>query len=251
MNKLIGTVKELFHYPLKSMQGHKLPFLTVLSEGVLGDRAFALIDLDRQKPLDARKEASLLAYEAAFTNKEQSVVTITGPNEFLVNSDEGDASERLSKLFRRNLQLRRTESPSSGFADEAAVHLVTTSTLNELSRLHTEGVFDPLRFRPNVVIETEPELSGFVESAWLGSYLRIGQEVVLRIDAHCERCVMTTLPQRDLAHDPVVLKTAAAHNENHVGIYASVVSTGSINLGDEVFLESEKPAFGRSFESGQ
>ena len=43
--------------------------------------------------------------------------------------------------------------------------------------------------------------------------LRIGDDVVLEITDHCPRCVMTTLPQRDLPKDSGILRTAARHNE--------------------------------------
>jgi MOSC domain-containing protein YiiM len=43
---------------------------------------------------------------------------------------------------------------------------------------------------------------------------------------------MTTLPQADLPKDPGILKTAAQHNKAHVGVYAKVVQTGVIRIGD-------------------
>jgi MOSC domain-containing protein YiiM len=46
--------------------------------------------------------------------------------------------------------------------------------------------------------------------------------------------VMTTLPQADLPKDPEILKTAAHHNEIRVGVYASVVHTGTIRIGDSL-----------------
>jgi hypothetical protein len=45
---------------------------------------------------------------------------------------------------------------------------------------------------------------------------------------------MTTLAQGDLPKDPGILRTAAQHNDVHVGIYASVVRTGTIHIGDSV-----------------
>jgi MOSC domain-containing protein YiiM len=43
---------------------------------------------------------------------------------------------------------------------------------------------------------------------------------------------MTTLSQADLPQDTGVLKTAANYNEAKVGVYATVVQTGTVRIGD-------------------
>jgi hypothetical protein len=45
------------------------------------------------------------------------------------------------------------------------------------------------------------------------------------------------LAQDDLPRDPLVLKTAAKHNQAHVGVYAAVVRAGVIHRGDAVRVE--------------
>ena len=47
---------------------------------------------------------------------------------------------------------------------------------------------------------------------------------------------MITLPQGDLPKDPGILRTAAQHNALSVGVYASVLTGGSIRRGDPVTL---------------
>jgi len=47
---------------------------------------------------------------------------------------------------------------------------------------------------------------------------------------------MITLPQGDLPKDPGFLLTAAQHNAVNVGVYASMVSGGTIHRGDPVTL---------------
>jgi hypothetical protein len=58
----------------------------------------------------------------------------------------------------------------------------------------------------------------------VGRELRIGDDVVLEITNHCPRCAMTTLAQGDLPKDSEILRTAARHNEVHVGVYAEGTS---------------------------
>lgn len=45
---------------------------------------------------------------------------------------------------------------------------------------------------------------------------------------------MTTLAQGDLPRDPAILKSVARYNEGHVGVYGSVLQTGTVRVGDSV-----------------
>ena len=87
---------------------------------------------------------------------------------------------------------------------------------------------------------------GFVENAWVGRTLTIGNALRLRITDPCPRCVMTTLPQGDLPRDLGILR-AAAENRVHVpfanqdmpsvGVYATVLRAGTIRRGDAITLD--------------
>jgi len=87
----------------------------------------------------------------------------------------------------------------------------------------------------------------FVENAWVGNTLAIGEELRLNVIAPCPRCVMTTLPQGDLPGDSGILRTAARHNVVNisgidqampsVGVYAVVLKAGRIRRGDRVRFE--------------
>jgi uncharacterized protein YcbX len=114
---------------------------------------------------------------------------------------------------------------------------VTTATLERLHELYPEGRFAVPRFRPNVVVNLTDKHSGFVENDWLTRIIAIGDNVRLKVDLNCARCVMTTLAQRDLPRDPGILRTAAQHNQVNVGVYASVLQGGKIQRGDSIRLE--------------
>ena len=139
-------------------------------------------------------------------------------------------------------------SPAGSFFDYAVIHLVTTATLERLSELYPQGRFDPRRFRPNVLVSVAAGQTGFVENGWIGKTLALGDSVRLRVTDPCPRCVMTTLAQEDLPPDAGILRTAARHNSvvggdgrgpdgaypAAVGVYASVVSGGTVRRGDAV-----------------
>ncbi len=131
--------------------------------------------------------------------------------------------------------------PAGNFFNFGAVHLVTSSTVRELTRHAPESRFDAHRFRPNLVVDTDGD--GFVETGWQGRTLQIGP-VQLRVSFTVPRCVMTTLAQGDLPADREVLRTIAATNSVDVlqtgtlypcaGVYADVLAEGEIRRGDPV-----------------
>jgi hypothetical protein len=122
--------------------------------------------------------------------------------------------------------------PAGTFFDLAAVHLLSTATLDALQKAHPQGRFEVRRFRPNLVIQLDDPEPGYVENGWIDRIIAIGDDVRLRITGPCPRCVMTTLAQADLPADPQILRTAAQQNRAHVGVYAAVVQGGLIRRGD-------------------
>jgi uncharacterized protein len=127
--------------------------------------------------------------------------------------------------------------PSGTFFDCATVHLLTTATLNRLRDCYPPGRFKVQRFRPNIVVEPVKGEQGFVEDAWIGHTLALGDEVRLRITGPCGRCVMTTLAQETLPQDREILRTAVQQHQGQVGVYAAVVRGGTIRRGDRVRLD--------------
>jgi len=130
------------------------------------------------------------------------------------------------------------ELPPDTFFDCASVHLLTTATLDRLRTLYPQGRFEVRRFRPNIVVATANGDNDFVENAWVGRVVAIGDAVRLSISGPCPRCVMTTLAQGDLPKDGGILRTAAQSNRANVGVYASVLQAGKICRRDLVRLDA-------------
>jgi uncharacterized protein YcbX len=191
-------------------------------------------------------------------------VRVTLPDGTVVNSEQPDVHQIVSKVRRREVTLsglpdrlaataeeywpdieglahRDTVTdfglPESTFFDCAFVHLLTTATVDRLRALYPKGRFEVRRFRPNIVVETGTGEMDFVENAWIGRILTIGDTVRLSITGPCSRCVMTTLPQGDLPRDSGILRTAAQHNRANVGVYASVLRGGRLRRGDSIRVE--------------
>ena len=133
--------------------------------------------------------------------------------------------------------------PVGAFFDVFPMSVLTTSTLDRLRELGSSGGVDPRRFRMNAIVETTE--AGFVENGWVDRELDIGNAVRVAVAMADPRCVMTTLAQDDLPQDTDVLRTLARHNRIPVGqsgeypcagVYAAVVTPGSIRVGDPVAL---------------
>jgi uncharacterized protein YcbX len=248
------------------MLGEELNSTRVTNRGLHGDRAYALIDSSDGKVASAknpRKWPNLFGFRAALSEA-PGTVRITLPDGAFVTGDQPNASQILSNALGRGVKLAAIESvphqtaaeeywpdiegldhrdtvtdfdlPSSTFFDAALVHVLTTATLDRLRALYPAGRFEARRFRPNLVVEPENGEPGFLENAWIGKDLAIGDAVRLRITGACPRCVMTTLAQADLPKDTGILRTAAQHNRASVGVYATVLQGGEIRRGDSVTM---------------
>lgn len=269
-----GSVVGLWRYPVKSMMGEELNAAEVTERGVLGDRQFAVMDATTGKVAGAKnphKWGNFFDFRAAYVEPPETGsalprARLTLPDGSAVTSDQPDLVPILSEALGREVVLAEArdggeasgataeeywpdmegldhrdtvtewELPPGTFFDLAVVHVLTTATIDRLLALYPEGRFEVRRFRPNIVVSTPPDQEGFVENSWIGHVLAIGEQVRLRINGPCPRCVMTTLQQGDLPKDPGILRTAAQHNDANVGVYADVVAGGTTRRGDRVAL---------------
>lgn len=268
---VVGSIVGLWRYPVKSMLGEELSAAEITPRGVLGDRAYGLVDSSDGKIATAknpRKWPHLFDLRAEFAadpevGKEMPPVRITLPQGSSVSSAQPEVDGILSQVLGREVTLRGADAqpatseeywpdmegldnrdvvtdfmlPEGTFFDSAFVHVLTTGTLERLRQLYPQGRFEVARFRPNIVVETTSGAGDFVENAWVGRTLAIGETIRLTIVGPCPRCVMTTLPQPDLPNDSGILRTAAQQNHANVGVYAAVSRGGTMRRGDAVRLD--------------
>lgn len=267
----VGSIAALHRYPVKSMMGEELNATRVHSNGIEGDRVFALSDPATGMIASAKnpsKWPNLFEFRASFTQPVESCgdyppVRITFPDGSTILTDDRDLEVRLADTLKKPVRFLKAAPPSGTleeywpdieglarrdeitdesmppgtFFDVGIVHLLTTGTLENLRAQYPAGRFETRRFRPNLVINTPPEIGDFPEQTWDENVLLIGDEVKLKISGPCFRCVMTTLSQGDLPKDNGILKAAARHNQARVGAYASVLQAGTIRRGDTVILQ--------------
>jgi hypothetical protein len=276
MDIVVGRVGEIHRYPVKSMAGESLRWTHLDAGGIRGDRAFALRNVDNGKLLSAklpRIARTLLGCTAGYDADGTCWVQLpTEGGRFVC--DDSQLLTALGNLLGCQVALERGGGSTAGvyesdwpaidgvtlagthdfpvamltsaptFADLAGLHLVSTASLATLAGLAPGSQITQTRFRPGLVVESLTAPGGFEENLWAGRTMRIGQATI-SVTMATMRCVMTTVEQGDLPHDPAVLQTLAAHNRLHfdgagdfacLGAYAEVTGAGDIAVGDDVVL---------------
>jgi len=243
----VGTLAELWRYPVKSMLGERAAGTEATVHGLPGDRRLALIDRETGKIASAKAPRlwrSLLRCSATLDAEAGSGVRIGVPGGKPLRSTDPDVDEVLSAYVGRPVHLA-AEPPEGatldrsrpdevllegldafvgadlvrvgsgtpaggGFVDFAPLHLITTSTLTRIAELSPRGTVETERYRPNLVIRTTDE--GFIENEWPGREIRIGEQVLLQVVCSTPRCAVPTLEHGEQPRDVAALRIPAAHN---------------------------------------
>jgi uncharacterized protein YcbX len=105
----VGTICELWRYPVKSMLGTTLREVAVTPKGFLGDRAWALRDVETGRIASAKKFPLLLKFRATYevepTDKSPGRVRIETPEGDVIYPEDREASRVISELLGRDVRL--------------------------------------------------------------------------------------------------------------------------------------------------
>jgi uncharacterized protein len=294
------TVTALYRYPVKSMLGESLERCRIDERGVVGDRAYALVDVETGTVASAkvpRLWGGLFGFSARCIGEPDRaappLVEITFPDGSVHHSGDPDIDAALSAAIGRRVLLSATPpdgagfeelwpeidglapeaviegtrvrneetgevvsrfdlaamAPQPAFVDLAALHLLTSATLDRLRELAPAATFDVRRYRPNIVLAADGV--GFVENGWPGRAIVFSGGASVTVSIPTMRCVMTTLEQGDLPRDADTLRTIAKHNRVEIpglgtwacaGVYADVTVGGEIAVGES--FELREPTTG-------
>lgn len=232
-------VLELWRYPVKSLQGERLPTAEVGRQGITGDRGWALFDVVTGLGLTARRVPELLFASGRLAPDGTARVVL--PDGTVTGDDDV-----LSVWLGRPVALRAAAGVGSaptyeGSDDEdestgdwyrwqgaaGALHdnpdfrvsLVSTGTL---------GTWDRRRFRANVLLD------GSGEDGLAGRRVRLGA-AELAVVAPIPRCVMVTRPQPGgIGRENAVLTTVHRERGGVLAVGASVRAPGTVRPGDDV-----------------
>ncbi len=273
-----GTVTGLYRYPVKSMLGQSLQSANIDAVGVSGDRCYALQDVQTGKIASAKlphRWQKMLYYRARMEGPDNQIwIKSPDGNELQIGSVELD--QAISADLGRDVRMISQRSagltldwadpnaidanapnaelpyvdlelgmaaPNGGFFDFAPVHLVTETSLNEISRISASGGTEVARFRPNFIVDM-PDSRPFDENGWVGGQIELGT-AILQIIIPTPRCAIPTLAQTGLEKDVRLTHKLGQINSVDIpelgksaclGAYAAVVKPGIVAQGDAVRL---------------
>jgi uncharacterized protein YcbX len=115
MSEAVGAVTALWRFPVKSMRGEKVEAADLTERGLVGDRAYALVDAETGKVLSGKSPRlgpHLLGCRAAFLESPvvgdgQPPVRITLPDGTSVRSDAPGVEAALSGFLGRPVKLEQ------------------------------------------------------------------------------------------------------------------------------------------------
>ncbi|WP_242772618.1 MOSC domain-containing protein [Brevibacillus parabrevis] len=239
--KKVGALQSIYRHPVKAMRGELLTSTEIDAFGLYGDRVYRFWDDTRPgKFLGADKVPALIGYSATMEAKQSEEEY---PQVRVVASD-GSVHEWGESLFSHVADTAKRpvtplrSIPSEGKQDwEEHILLVTDASLREIARQIGSEWVDPRRFRGNLIVVLDGD-EPFAEDKWIGKKLKIN-DVTLQVTMHCVRCVYVNIDPDTLQRTPEVLKACVKRHDNHFGVYASVVETGTVSCGDDVYVLEE------------
>lgn len=202
---LLGMLRSLRRYPVKSLGGESLESVYIDAAGLEGDR-----------------ERALFATEGPRAGK----------------TYRGKEDERLGRMrepgqaIARAPSLQLAHDEAERYFDDAPVSLIVDRWLDALSA-HVGYDVEPERFRANLCIASSGEVPS--EEALTGRELALG-EVMLRVRYPIERCVVTTYDPAGGTADPRILRYLAQERSAWMGIYCDVPRAGIVRIGDSLSL---------------
>jgi uncharacterized protein YcbX len=230
---IVGTVEELWRYPVKSMAGERLQEAEVSWHGLAGDRRWAFVQEGLERShfpwLTIRERPEMARFVPALTDPSR-------PDDCsaLVRTPEGEELDVADPaLLERLGGGARVMKQNRGIPDIAPLSLMTTATIAGIGAL-VDTTLDVRRFRPNLLVRPAGE-DAFPEDGWVGATLRIG-EARMRVDQRDKRCVMINIDPDTTERDARVLRAAAQERGSCLGVYGTTVTPGRVAVGDEVEL---------------
>jgi len=224
----VGIVAALYRYPVKSMLGEQVAELEIEERGAVGDRVWALRETATGQIVSAKKFPRMFDFRAK--SQPDGRVVIRFPAGKTIHADDPDASDAISAVLGRAATIERFAPDAreragidpktvfgdvpveqvtpdftaetlpayfglahGSFHDSAPMHLLASGTLRYLAKLRPGSIFDPRRFRANILIDTGLSDDRFVEDEWDRATIVVGDQLTIVNSRPALRCVMTLI----------------------------------------------------------
>lgn len=234
MSRIVGHVRALNRYPVKSMAGERLSTAELDWQGIEGDRQYAFVRAangTRFPWLTAREVPAMVLHRAQFADPSRpktSAITVETP--------DGAITSLHDPLLKAHLEAAAGEPASliqvaRGCYDSMPVSIQTSAGHAALEAAHGCALAVD-RFRINVIVESDLRAT-----EWQGRRLAFGNDedgAVVQCADPIQRCVIVTIDPETGAKEPRVLRTVAQDFGACYGIYAGPARPGLIRVGDMV-----------------
>ena len=140
-------------------------------------------------------------------------------------------------------EIAEFESPPGTYYDVFPLMVMTEAALvRARGAALPESNVDINRFRPSVVVDTgddgaDASTPGHPEFDWTGRRATIGTATI-EFGAPCPRCVMVTREINDeIPADRAVLRHIVRDLDQNLGVYATIVTPGTVAVGDALTFD--------------
>jgi uncharacterized protein len=249
-----GCIDALYRYPVKGLTPEAMQHVTLAPGGTMPfDRAYAIengpghFDIDDPKHVSklnfvmlARNE-QLAKLRMRFDDATETLTILNGGAEAArgdLRTVEGRGrieafyASFMGDTLRGPPRVVHVDGHSFSDVEAKCLHIVNLESVRALEAAMGVSV-NPLRFRPNVVIDG---LAAWSEFDLVGKRLRIGA-VTLEVFKRTERCPATNVDPATGVRDlkiPAFLSKKYGHAD--FGVYAKVVESGEVKIGDRIAL---------------
>jgi len=248
---VVGTVSQVWRYPVKSMGGELVERLHIGPGGAEGDRTLAVVDHEAGKVLSGKRWADLMMASARLDDADGVVVTLPDGSEH--QAADPAIHSTLSAWLGRDVRLEAPPTdgvfpmemhtgmsdestpifdwpgPPGTWVDLADAHWLTTASLRAAAALLPDADWDVRRFRPTALFEVDGDL--FAEDEWQRVHAGDVRSDTLMLTP---RCTMPSRAQPGIEVDRRIGTTIRDRRGNNLGLYASVSKAGSLAVGDSV-----------------
>ena len=114
------------------------------------------------------------------------------------------------------------------------ISLFSHQTLAQLEQ-ETEMELDKRRFRANFYVDWD-SANGFYENELVNRRLKVGERLEIMILELDPRCKSITIDPETAETQPRLLKHIARKYDGFAGVYAVVLTEGTVKTGDEIYL---------------
>lgn len=254
----VAHVTHLRTTPIKGFTMQESSALLLTDTGVVGDRAFFMVD-GGDRLVSATRTAAFLPYWARF-DPDRDLLTIGRGDDVLLSEEvtdgepvrahffadryatgrvlDGSWGRVLSDIAGRPLRLARATDPLGGF-DLHRLSLASEASVSALDDGTSEDPLDDRRFRMTVTIDGVPP---FTEDTWTDRLVQVG-ESLLRVEVPIRRCAAVQKHPDGLNSRVSPLRliqqvrgstTSRRGRGLHLGVYGEVVRPGLVRVGDAV-----------------